>query len=332
VRRLAAAVVVAIAVAGCGWSRERSDALASLEELPQAAPTTTEGADHGSEEKSPSQRDCEARHWATASLRPDGTAAQGPSIDELRERGLIRVGVDESTLGFAFRNPDTGEIEGFEVDLARELARRLLGDRAIGDGVQLIPVVTDTKIALVEAGTLDMSISANSMSCGRWEDVAFSSEYYTANQRFLVRKDHPLATVADVARSRVCVTAGSSSVGILERLVPAAELHPVRSRADCLVALQEGEADAYFGHDSFLYGMVSQDPTVEISPVPLLPAETVSHYGVAIAKDRPDLVRAVNAALEEIRSDDTWAALHDSLENDPLRIPDAEPPPASYRD
>ena len=95
---------------------------------------------------------------------------------------------------------------------------------------------------------------------------------------------------------------------------------PVANRTDCLLAIQEGRADAYFGHDSFLYGMKWQDATVEVVPG-LLPVErTVSNYGIAIAHERPELVRAVNAALEEIRADGTWTTLHRALEGEPLRL------------
>jgi polar amino acid transport system substrate-binding protein len=177
-----------------------------------------------------------------------------------------------------------------------------------------------------------MTISAITMSCARWEEVAFSTEYFTATQELLVHEGAGIEHVRDLAGATVCVTRGSTSDDIVRTYVPDADRLQVDNRADCLIALQQGEADAYFGHDSFLYGMAWQDATVEVVPG-LLPDDiTVSNYGIAIAHERPQLVRAVNAALEDIREDGTWARLHAGLEGSPLALPAAEPPAPRYRD
>ncbi len=162
----------------------------------------------------------------------------------------------------------------------------------------------------------------------------FSSEYYSANQELLVRQESDLHTVEDLAGARVCVTSPSSSEGILEDHVPDVEPVRVDERIKCLVALQEGNADAYFGHDSFEYGMVAQQRGLEIRPIAGLPRDvTESHYGIAIGLENEGFVRYVNAVLEDVRADRTWQRLHEQLEApNPANIPAAEPPEAEYRD
>jgi polar amino acid transport system substrate-binding protein len=325
-RAVAIPVSLAITVAMGGCSHHSSDTLAALDALRPLPTTTTTTSPESDTEK-----ECDARGWKTASLRPGDETAVGESVSELRERGYIVVGVDETTPGFAFRNPGSREVEGFDVELAREIGALVLGPDAAPDPVRFIPVVTETKLRLVQDHKIDMSISANSMSCGRWDDVSFSSEYYTAHQAFLVPTEHQFADLTDVADATVCVTEGSTSKGILEDAVEGVTLVMEKTRPECLVDIQDGTADAYFGHDSFLAGLKKIDPTTTIQ-YGLLPDDTtVSHYGIAIAHGHDDLVRAVNAALEDIRADGTWARLHAGLE-DELGIEPAQPPVAVYRD
>ena len=331
------ASMLVVASAACA-SPTSFEALESLDELPQTptstttAPTTTT--------ISPTRATCEksrgtATDLAISSLPPDplppvGEMPAGTFMRVIARRGVLRVGVDQNTAGLAYRNATTGEIEGFEVDLAHAIAKRIFGDHPRGDIVDTFPVTTIDKTKIVEDGRVDMTVNAISMNCERWEKVAFSAEYYTAVQKFLVRSESNIDSADDLAGRKVCVTSGSTSIGILTEHLPKAKRVLVPARTDCLAELQQGEVDAYFGHDSFLSGMLAQDSNLEVAPEIIRKDDALSHYGIAIHRDHPEFVRFVNAVLEELVADGTWHALHRKW-LEALSIEPADPPQPKYR-
>jgi polar amino acid transport system substrate-binding protein len=301
-----AALVALTTLAACSSSGGGSNAIASLGELPTVAPPTSAPPATTTGPSSERKNACKANHLATASYR--ARLSDDGFIATLRSLGRIRVGLDENTQGLSARDPLSGDLEGFEVDLAHEIAKRLFGDAYTYDSVVPIPLLTSEKTDAVKDQSVDITISAVSMSCDRWEDVDFSAEYYTAHQTFLVRIDSDMHDQADLADHRVCVTTSSSSKRIMEEAVPDANLDVEDARTDCLRALQQAEVDAYFGHDTFQRGMLEQDSTLE--PRELLdPTLTVSHYGIAVNRHYPELTRLINFYLEDIVATGKWSEL-----------------------
>jgi polar amino acid transport system substrate-binding protein len=295
---VAFALMFGVVACGAGSNDATGRATDALTPPPTttAPPATTARANHS----------CDA----TASyppLAPLPSTAQTQTADavmrDLVDRGKLVVAVDENTQGLASRDPDTGELVGLEIELAKLIAQRIFGGE-LGDHVQFKTVTTKEKIEFPKEGKVDLSISAISVTCERWNDVAFSSEYFHALHAFLVRDDSTIREPGDVAGTRVCMTKGSTSVGILDGLNksfrranrPVARPVLVDARTDCLVDLQEGTVDAYLGHDTFLVGMVDQDPNLRI-----VKERHDQHYGIAIGKDHTYFVQYVNGVLEELR-------------------------------
>ena len=122
--------MVLSSLAACSSATVNDDVLDSLgdQSQPPTSVATTAPASTTSTTISASQATCEERGWKTASYRPTplpqpGEMPEGSYMREIQEDGRLVVGVDENTLGFASRNTDTGEIEGFEVELARRSRR-----------------------------------------------------------------------------------------------------------------------------------------------------------------------------------------------------------------
>ncbi len=263
-----------------------------------------------------------------ASLRPGrepgpGAMPPGSTMAAIAARGRLIAGVDQSQYLFGFRDPATGRLEGFDVDIAREIARAIFGDP---NRVEFRVVEAGQREAVLQSGEVDVVVRTFSINCARKQNVAFSTVYFNADQRILVRKNSGIDSAAELAGKRGCAVSGTTSLAKLYGLDPRPIVIGAPTWTDCLVMLQQGQVDVIGTDGVVLAGLVEQDPNVEVVGASL----GVEPYGVGIKKENEDLVRFVNGMLEQIRSDGTWQRLYDQRLQ-PLG-PSPGPPPARYQD
>src|SRR5215470_20034553 len=110
-------VVVSTLVAACSTVQPITEVPASLTTLPMPS-----GAEVAPSVSGAAVESCDA----TASLRP--STEPGPTVDAIRRRGRVVVGIDQNNNPMSFRDPVTGQLEGFLVDISREIVRDLVGD------------------------------------------------------------------------------------------------------------------------------------------------------------------------------------------------------------
>lgn len=316
-RRFAAAVGLAAALAaGCAYSPTP---------LP-ASPTPTTSATGGSTASPTVAPTCDdpLRSYAPDGPLPEpGEMPQGSTMADIHDRGRLVAGVSADTYLFGARNPFTGRIEGFDIDVVNAIAAAIFGE-ARGH-VQLRVITAADRIPLLEAGEVDVVVRTMTITCERWTQIAFSSEYYRAGQKLLVREGSDVTSLAQLDGVRVCAPTGTSSLRTLEVEAPEAVPVPASNHTGCLVRFQEGEVDAITGDDTVLAGLAAQDPYAVV----VGDAFTDEPYGVGIAPDEVDLVRFVNAVLEQTRTDGRWTASYDRWLADTLG-PAPEPPAARY--
>lgn len=299
VRLAAALALVGAALAGCGGPVTPPVITRGAEYTDPPLPAQAVPVTPGAPVPAAAGPDCGD---PTASLRPTGPFT-GPAVDAIRARGRLIVGLDTGSNLLSFRDPATGAIVGFDADIAREIARDLLGDpnaiefRSLGSA--------DRERALTER-TVDLVAKTMTITCERRRSVTFSSVYLRAQQRVLALKNSGIGGLADLAGRRVCVVRGTTSLDRIRREQPAATVLTVPTWADCLVVLQQRQVDAVSTDDTILAGLAAQDPYTHV----VGPGIAEEPYGIGIPKGDDDLVRAVNATLERIRADGTWTAVH----------------------
>ena len=244
------------------------------------------------------------------SLRPGrnpapGAMPAGSTMAEIANRGRLRVGVDQNTYLFGFRNPVTGQLEGFDIDLAREMARDLLGDP---DKIDFLSLSAADRETALKDGKVDMVVRTFSATCDRRQRVGFSAVYFSTDRRVLAAKSSGISSTKDLAGKRVCVVVGTTVVPVLLSLPQPPKVTGATNYTDCLVLLQQGQVDAISTDTPILLGLAAQDPNLAVVGESL----GTDNFAVGVPKERTDLIRFVNGVLERMRSDGTWDRIYNT--------------------
>lgn len=274
--------------------------------------------------------------WEWPGSLPPGSKEdrEGPHMQRIRDRGRIIVGVDQSQYLLSYREPTQGDLRGFEVDLAREVAKDIFApddasEEAIEEAASRVDfrfVESSARAETLRAGDVDIVIRTMSITPERAELVDFSTPYLTSHVRVLAPRDRGISGVDDLRDRTICVVDGTNLINLVRAKMPESHILRTRSWSDCLMATQQFQADVVVGDDAVLAGMVAQDPLTEIFSDPL--ADQL--YAVGIPKGHDDLVRQVNYTIERVSRDGTWSRLYRQWLGNSLA--DAWLPRRMYRD
>lgn len=302
-RLAAAALVVASMVAGA-CSGGGVDDLAS--DASAVVTTTTPAATPAASD------DCRgfaptASYPARSPMPIAGAMPAGSTMRAIQDRGRLAVGVSADTLLFGAQNPLTGQIEGFDIDMLRLVAEAIFGPGG-GDRLDIRVITYAQRIPSLVDRSVDLVAHTMTINCTRWNQVAFSTVYYDAGQKILVRRDSTKTSIGqlDEAGSVVCAPAGSTNIEALADY-PGIVVESVDDITDCLVLFQQGKVEAVTADDTVLAGFADQDPYAVV----VGEAFTAEPYGIAANAADTDLVQFVNGVLAAARADGRWAAIYE---------------------
>src|ERR671923_513297 len=227
---------------------------------------------------------------------PEDTA-----MGKIQAAGEINIGVKYDVPPFGFKNPQTDEVEGFDVDLGKALAEKL------GVKPKFIEAISDNRIPFLQDGTADLILSTMTINAERAQEIEFSHPYYIASGRILTKTDSPIKGLEDLAGKRVCTALGSTYEETIREQAPKADLKLVDSYSECLELIQNGAVDAVSTDDVILTGMIIQDDTLHMVGDEL----TTEPYGAGIKKGDKEMVDFVNGVLDEMKQDGRWQEIYD---------------------
>jgi len=226
---------------------------------------------------------------------------EGTPMAEFQEKGEVTIGVKFDVPPFGFENPQSGEVEGFDVDMGNYIADKL------GVEANFIEAISDNRIPFLADGTADLILSTMTITTDRDTEIDFSRPYYVARGRILVPEGSDIAGVDDLWGTRVCTALGSTYEATLAEQAPDAELDLVDAYSECLEKIQNESVDAVSTDDVILTGMIIQDESLQLVGEPL----TTEPYGVGIAEGETELAEFLDATVEESFEDGTWDELYE---------------------
>ena len=186
---------------------------------------------------------------------------QGSYMRTIQDRGRLIAGTAQDILLFGSVNSFTGRLEGFDVDIVREVARAIFGDPS---KIEFRAITSAERIPKVQDGSVDIVARTMTINCARRQLIDFSSVYFQAGQRVLVRTDSPAKSIDDLGGRKVCAPRGTTSIDRIATQHSHPIAYPVDDDTECLVAFQSGEIDAISTDDSILAGLAFQDPYAKI--------------------------------------------------------------------
>ncbi|MGH2953450.1 MAG: glutamate ABC transporter substrate-binding protein [Solirubrobacterales bacterium] len=225
----------------------------------------------------------------------------GTTMAELQDAGEITIGVKFDVPPFGLNNPQTNEVEGFDVDLGNYIADRL------GVEANFREATSDNRIPLLVDGTIDLILSTMTITEERDLEIDFSEPYYVANGDVLVPGDSDIQTLDDLNDNRVCTALGSTYADTIEQEAPGADLRLVDLYSECFDQAQTGAVDAVSTDNVILTGMVIQDESFELLGLDF----TTEPYGVGIPEGDTEMKQFVDESVAEFIEDGTWQETYD---------------------
>jgi len=234
--------------------------------------------------------------FATLNVFAGGASEATTEVDRIKARGVLEVGCKVDVPSFGYKNIDTGEMEGFEIDLAKKISEKIIGK----ESVNFTGVTAKTRGPLLDTGEIDIVAATFTVTDERRKSWDFSEIYYTDAVAVMVKKalgaasfkdlDGKTIGVAQSATSRKSLEAGATEAGITLNFLEFATYPELKA------ALDSGRIDAFSVDFAILNGYL--EDSCMILPERFSPQD----YAIAVKKGNTALLNEVNAVIAELRS------------------------------
>jgi polar amino acid transport system substrate-binding protein len=228
------------------------------------------------------------------------TSASSGDVSTLND-GVLLIGTDAPYPPFEIGTPQDSDFSGFDVDVGTDVAEKL------GLEPQFQDTSFDTIFRNTAAGQFDVAVAASTITPGRQKTVNFSDPYYEAQQALVVPEGSDITGPDDLAGKIVGAQDATTGETYANDETDASEVRGYPEGPDAIAAVTTGQVEASIVDEPVAADAVEKQGGVEIATT--IPTNEL--YGIAISKENPELLDAVNQALTELKDDGTIQELYD---------------------
>jgi polar amino acid transport system substrate-binding protein len=227
---------------------------------------------------------------SSSSEKKDSTASTTGTIEAIKERGTIRIGVFSDKAPFGYVD-SKGENQGFDVYIAKRFAKDLLGDES---KVEFVLVDAASRVAYLESNKVDIIMANFTVTEDRKQKVDFANPYMKVSLG-IVSPDSALITSVDQLKGKKAIVAkGTTAETFLTEKYPDIELVKYEQYSEIFQALKDGRGDAIVNDNTEVIAWAKENPGFTVGVATLGGEDTIAP---AVAKGNTELLTWINEEL-----------------------------------
>ncbi|AZE91761.1 transporter substrate-binding domain-containing protein [Pseudomonas orientalis] len=223
------------------------------------------------------------------------------TLSKIANARSITLGYRDASVPFSYVADTSGKPMGYSVDLASKIVERIQLKTGVADlKVSYNLVTSQTRIPLVQNGTVDLECGSTGVTAERQKQVAFSYGFIYVKGQLLTARDSGIKGFADLQGKNVVTTAGTTNERFLKRYNAEhkADMFVISAKdhGEAFKMLETGRAAAFYMDDALLYGerAKARDPH---NWVVVGEEQSREIYSCMVRKDDPQFLAVVNEAL-----------------------------------
>ena len=189
-------------------------------------------------------------------------AQKSPILKRIKERGVINMGHREASVPFAYIS-SSGKVQGYSIDLCDLFVEKIKKTLKMPDiKVKHVPVTSQTRLALIANGTIDMECGSTTNNLTRQKQVDYLPVTFITGTKLGSKKGSGITEIEDLEGKVIALSQGTTNEKAIKRVMKEKgikiKIVPVKDHPQAWLALTTGRVDAYATDDVLLYGLISK--------------------------------------------------------------------------